>query len=195
MKLSISLLFLVGVLSAPALDLTPTFINTTADGIILRRPYFADGAKKYSLTLDMETELTPSEDGSLFKFTKFKDGEMRLRPSSFATTVKFGPDTLGQYEEAARKLLPQVATKVNLVEQLKNPWPINGWESHRFVFTYTTATGDIRESITFLNITPEQQVIVQVYSSTKDFAEVSGRGYDIIRRWHELDPKSVARGN
>ncbi len=195
MKLSLSLLLLAGALSATALDLTPTFINTVADGIIIRRPYFADGGKKYSLTLDMETELTPYEDGSLFKFTRFKQGEMRLRPSSFSTETKFGPDTLGQYEEAARKMLPQASTKITLVDQVKNPWPINGWQSHRFIFSYVTATGEVQESITFLNITPAQQVIVQVYASAKDFPDVSSRGYDTIRRWHEMDPSTTARGN
>lgn len=195
MKLTISLLLAAGALSASALDLTPTFINTFADGIVIRRPYFADGAKKYAVTLDMETELTPYEDGALFRFTKFKQGEMRLRPSSFATEMKFGPDTLDRYEEAARRLLPQIAEKVTLVEQVKNPWPINGWQSHRFVFTYVTAAGEVQESISFLNIIPAQQVVVHVSAAAKDFADVSGRAYDTIRRWHELDPSTAVRGN
>ncbi|MEO6741446.1 MAG: hypothetical protein ABIP20_14445 [Chthoniobacteraceae bacterium] len=195
MKLPISLLLFASAISVSALDLTPSFINATADGIVIRRPYFADGAKKYSVTLDMETELTPYEDGSLFRFTKFNHGEMRLRPSSFGTTVMFGPDTLDRYEEAARKLLPQLAEMVTLIEQVKNPWPINHWQSHRFIFTYATSAGEVSESITFLNITPSQQVIVQVYAMAKDFPDVSGRAYDTIRRWHELDPKTVVRGN
>lgn len=195
MKLPISLLLFASAISVSALDLTPSFINITADGIVIRRPYFPDGATKYSVTLDMETELTAYEDGALFRFTKSNHGEMRLRPSSFSTTVTFGPDTLDRYEEAARKLLPQIAEKVTLVEQVKNPWPINHWQSHRFIFTYGTSTGEIHESITFLNITPSQQVIVQVYAMTKDFADVAGRADDTIRRWHELDTKLIVRGN
>lgn len=195
MKLLFSLLLITGVISASALDLTPTFLNTVADGIIIRRPYFSDSGKKYSMTLDMETELTPYEDGALFRFTKFNQGEMRLRPSAMSPETKFGPDTISQYEEAARKLLPQVATKVTLVDQVKNPWPINGWQSHRFIFSYATATGEVQESITFLNIIPTQQVIVQVYAAVRDFPDVSSRGYDTIRRWHELDPSTATRGN
>lgn len=195
MKQSLSLLLIAGAFSASALDLTPTFINTVADGIIIRRPYFSDSGKKYSVTLDAETELTPYEDGSLFRFIKFKQGEMRLRQSSFSPEVRFDPDSLSRYEEAARKLLPQAAAKVTLVDQVKNPWPINGWQSHRFIFSYATATGEVQESITFLNITPAQQVIVQVYAAAKDFPDVSSRGYDTIRRWHELDPSTAVRGN
>ncbi len=195
MKISVSLLIALSALSASALDLNPQYINTSAEGVTIRRPYFTDGGKKYCVTLDTETELTSYEDGSLFRFTKFKQGEMRLRPSLFSTDIKFDSDALGRYEDAARKLLPQIATNVTLVEQVKNPWFINGWQSHRFVFSYTTAGGEVQESITFLNILPAQQVIVQVYASAKDFPEVSSRGYDTIRRWHELDPSTAVKGN
>jgi len=195
MKIPVSLLLALSALSASALDLSPNFATVMSDGVNIRRPYFSDGGKKYSVTLNVETELVPYEDGALFKFLKLRHAEMRLRPSSFGVETKFGPDTLDRYQEAARKLLPQMAEGVVLEQQTKNPLPINGWESHRFVFKYTTPAGDIRESITFLNITPSQQVIVQVYAADKEFADASDRGYDIIRRWHELDPDTVIRGN
>ena len=195
MKIPISLLLALGAMSASALDLSPLFITTMSDGVAIRRPYFADGSKKYSVTLNIETELMPYEDGSLFRFIKLKYAEMRLRPSSLSVETKFGPDTLERYEAAARKLLPPLAQGIVLEQQTSNPLPINGWKSHRFVFKYTLASGETRESITFLNITPTQQVIVQVYSLAKDFVDASERAYDIIRRWHELDPEAKIRGS
>lgn len=195
MKIPVSLLLAFGALSAPALDLTPSFVTVMSDGINIQRPYFSDSGKKYAVTLNVETELVPSEDGALFKFVKLKHAEMRLRPSSFSVEVMFGPDTLDRYQEAARRLLPQNAEGVILEQQTKNPLPINGWASHRFVYKYTTPAGEVRESITFLNIIPSQQVVVQVYAAAKDFADASERGYDIIRRWHELDNATVVRGN
>ena len=194
MKLVTSLFLVLSALSAPALDLSPNFANVSSDGVAIRRPYFTDGAKKYSVTLNAETELLPYEDGALFRFIKLKHAEMRLRPSSFSVEIKFS-DALDRYQEAARKLLPQIAEGVVLEQQTKNPLFINGWQSHRFVYKYTTPAGEIRESITFLNITPSQQVVVQVYAGDKDFTDASERGYDIIRRWHELDPASVVHGN
>ena len=195
MKTHVSLLLVLSAFSVSALDLTPSFITTTADGITIRRPYFSDGGKKYGVTMNTETELLPYEDGCLFRFIKLNHAEMRLRPSSFSVEVKFAADTLDRYQEAARKLLPQIAENVVLESQHPNPLPINGWQSHRFLYKYTTAAGEVRESITFLNITPTQQVVVQVYSMAKDFADASERAYDIIRRWHELDPSTVKRGN
>jgi hypothetical protein len=195
MKLHVCLLLALSALSASALDLAPKFINTSADGITIRRPYFSDGSKKYSVTLNVETELVPYEDGALFRFIKLKNAEMRLRPSSFSTEVKFAPDTLDRYQDAARKLLPQIAQEVTLVEETPNPVTINRWKSHRYVFKYKTPTGEVRESITFLNITPDQQVIVQVYAMEKDFTDAAARAWDIIRRWHELNPDSMLRGS
>jgi hypothetical protein len=195
MKKRVSLFLALSALTASALDLTPNFINATADGITIRRPYFADGSKKYSVTLNVDTELLPYEDGALFRFIKLKDAAMRLRPSSFGVEVKFAPETLDQYQEAARRLLPQIAEDVVLEQQTANPITINRWKSHRFVYKYKTPAGEMCESITFLNITPAQQVILQVYSSEKDFADAAERAWDIIRRWHELDPSTVPHGS
>lgn len=195
MKMPVSLFLALSAVSASALDLTPYFVNTIADGITIRRPYFSDGSKKYSVTLNIETELLPYEDGALFRFVKLKNAAMRLRPSSFSVEMKFGPDTLDRYQEAARKLLPPTATDVVLEQQAPNPMPINGWASHRFVYKYKLPSGDVRESITFLNITPSQQVVVQVYAMDKDFPDASERAWNIIRRWHELDPQAVIRGS
>ena len=90
--------------------------------------------------------------------------------------------------------MPPLACCV-LVQQTPNPMPINGWQGHRFTYKYTTPAGEVRESITFLNMTPTQQVIVQVYAMEKDFADASERGWDIIRRWHEVDASTVIRGS
>ena len=195
MKIPVSLLLALSALSASALDLSPLFITTMSDGVAIRRPYFSDGSKKYSVTLNIETELMPYEDGAMFRFVKLKYAEMRLRPSLFSVETKFGPDTLERYEIAARKLLPPLAQGIVLEQQTANPLPMNGWQSHRFVFKYTLASGETRESITFLNITPTQQVIVQVYSLEKDFVDTSERAYDIIRRWHELDATTTIQGS
>ena len=120
---------------------------------------------------------------------------MILRQSPLGVNVKFGPDTVEAYEQAARKLLPQLADGVTLEKQVKNPLPMNAWESHRFVFKYTTPSGIVCESITFLNILPGTQVVMQVYAKDAQFENAAARADDVIRRWYELDEKSVLRGN
>ena len=195
MKLNSILILCLGALPAFALDLSPRFVSTISDGVIIRRPFFTDGDKKYSVTLNMETELTPFEDGALFRFVKLSHAEMRLRPSPMSVDLKFEPENQEQYEAAAKKLLPPDAEGVMLDQVTQNPLPINGWSGVRFTFRYRMPMGEVRESITFLNILPTQQVVIQTGSMARDFADVSDRAFDIIRRWHELDPKAVVAGS
>lgn len=195
MKLNSILILCLGALPAFALDLSPRFINAMADGVVIRRPYFVDGDKKYSVTLNMETDLTPFEDGALFRFVKLSRAEMRLRPSPMSVGLKFDAENQEQYEEAAKKLLPPDAEGVVLDQVTQNPLPINGWSGVRFTFHYRMPMGEVRESITFLNILPTVQVVIQAGSMAKDFPDVSDRAFDIIRRWHELDPKAVVAGS
>ena len=195
MKTAIATLIAIGTFSASALDLTPNFASISSDGVVLTNPYFKDGAKKYGVILQMDTELTAYGDGARFKFTKLDHAEMILRRSPLDVNVKFGPDTVEAYEQAARKMLPQVAEGVTLEKQMKNPLPMNAWQSHRFVFKYTTPAGVSRESITFLNILPDTQVVMQVYAKDAEFENAAARADDVIRRWYEIDEKSVLRGN
>ena len=195
MKLHSILFLAASALPAFALDLSPLFITTLSDGVAIRRPYFADGDKKYSVTLNIETELKAYEDGALFRFVKLPHAEMRLRPSPVGVNVKIEPESQAQDEQAARRLLPADAEGVVLDQVTANPLPINGWTGVRFTFHYRTPTGEVRESVTFLNILPTQQVVIQTAAMAKDFPDASDRAYDIIRRWHELDPKAGASGS
>ena len=87
MKLHTILFLAVSALPAFALDLSPQFITTLEDGMTYRRPYFSDGDKKYTVSLDTETELTACEDGALFRFVKFSRADMRLRPSPLSVDL------------------------------------------------------------------------------------------------------------
>jgi len=195
MKLSTILVLAASSLPALALDLAPQFITTVSEGVSIRRPYFSDAGKKYALTLDLETELTASEDGALFRFIKLPRAEMRLRPSPLGVNEKIEPANQDRYEQAARKMLPPDAKDVVLDQVTFNPMPINGWTGVRFTFQFQTPAGEVRQSLMFLNILPAQQVVVQIASMAKDFTNASDRGMDILRRWHELDAKAGAGGS
>ncbi|MEQ1850833.1 MAG: hypothetical protein ABMA01_04485 [Chthoniobacteraceae bacterium] len=195
MKSTAFLLLALGAVPAFALDLTPQFITTRAEGAVITRPYFADGEKKYALTLDTETDLLPGEGGPLFRFTKLGQADMRWRLSPFRVDVKFEGEALAAYERSARSNLPALAESVVLEGQVPNPWPVNGWQGHSFIFKFKTASGEVRQSVTFLNIIPGQQIVVTIASMAKDFEDAAGRGYDTIRRWHELDAEAVGGGS
>ncbi|MEP6636795.1 MAG: hypothetical protein ABJB97_08725 [Acidobacteriota bacterium] len=188
--LRLSAILLAGLaLSAGATDLVPHYIANTTEGVVIRRPYFADGTKKYGIKIDSETKLTAFEGGALFRFEKFPEATMRLRPSPVPAQTAFGPESLEGYEQAARALLPLGAGAVELVESEFNPLPINDWHSLRLTFSYRAANQPRRQSIIFLNLKPTEQIVIQTAANERDFAEVYARAFNIVRRWHEIVPE------
>ncbi len=113
---------------------------------------------------------------------------LRLRQSSIPAQIAFDPESLERYRQAACALLFDGAQDVVFVEGTPNPLPINNWQSYRFTFSYRVAGERRRQSITFLNLKPTEQIVIQTSSSERDFDEVAARAFNIIRRWHEVLP-------
>ena len=111
---------------------------------------------------------------------------MRLRLSPVPADTGFGPQTRETYQQAARLLLPRDAADVALVEVDANPLPINHWESLRITYSYQVGNQAHRQSATFLNLKPTEQIVVQTTADERNFEEVSNRTFGIIRRWHEI---------
>ena len=87
------------------------------------------------------------------------------------------------------------AADVALVASEANPFPINHWESLRITFSYQVANQSHRQSVTFLNLKPTEQIVVQTTADERNFEEVSTRAFNIIRRWHEILPEESAPFN
>ncbi len=174
---------------AGAIDLTPHYMSHMTEGVVVRRPYFADGGKKYGIKLDSETSLSAYEGGAIFRFEKFPEATLRLRPSAVPAQTGFGPETFELYRQAAVALLPPGVTAVEVIANETNPYPINGWSSLRLTFSYRLNNFARRQSVTFLNLKPTEQIIIQAAASESNFEDVSARTFDIIRRWHEIVPE------
>jgi hypothetical protein len=188
--LSVSLLIAIAFsLPAAATDLTPHFMNKNRDGVVIRRPFFDDGMKKYGFKIDDETKLSAYEGGALFRFDKMPEASMRLRRSPVPAETGFGPETFEGYQQAARTLLPPGADAVTFVASELNPLPINHWQSLRVTFSYRSANQSYRQSAIFLNLKPTEQIVVQASADERHFEDVASRAFNIIRRWHEILPE------
>lgn len=182
------ILLLVHAISANAqLDLKPHYFKA---GGIVGRAYFADGDKKYAVTLDSETQLSEADGGALFRFTNVPQATMLLRNTPLPKVLPFDAASLPEYLKAAQALLPHLAEEVTLDAQAANVLPINKWRTYRFVFSYLIAGSQVKESITFLNLDDGQQIVVQTGSRKNAFDGIASRADDIIRRWHEMLPGS-----
>jgi hypothetical protein len=175
-------------LPAPAVDLTPRYIDTFSDGVAYRRLYFADGEKKIGVSLDHETKVEAGFGGAVFRFTKLPDATFVIKPSPMTADQPFEGIALERYREAARRLLPPGVKNVKALEEVADPLPINRWTSRRFTYTCETVDSVLAMSVTFLNLNREDQLVLVTTSTERNFADAADRSFQIVRTWQELLP-------
>lgn len=181
--------------SAAAIDLTPQIVTLVVGDYSVRRACFTDGDKKFAVTVDSETELTGSGGVAIFNFSKTPRAVMRLAPSPLKPQIVFEGETLESYRATAATLLLQGAEQPVLEKEDADVLPVNQWTSRRFTFAYNFLGAPMRESVTFLNLDGKQQIVMQTRARQADFALISARGDDIIRRWHDFRPEEANEGN
>ena len=115
---------------------------------------------------------------------------MLLRNTPLPKVLPFDSASLPAYLKAAKALLPAGAEDTILEAQGADPLPINGWRSYRFAISYTIANTQMRDCLTFLNVSGGQQIVVQTSARLNFFKAIVARADDIIRRWHEVLPGS-----
>lgn len=112
-----------------------------------------------------------------------------MRASTISAQTGFAPETFELYRQAAVSLLPAGSTAVEIISSELDPYPINGWSSLRLTFSYRAANRPRRQSVTFLNFSPKEQIVIQTAASEGYFDEITARTFNIIRRWHEITPE------
>ena len=173
---------------ASALDLTPRWIDTSIDGVPKRQLYFADGEKKFLLSIDKETEVAARYGGVNFRFSKFPDIEFIVMPSRFKPADAFDEIKLIEYRESARSLLPARAKSVQTAEEKANPIPINGWKSFRILLRFTMDARAYSQEVTFLNVNERDQIVTVTSAPECDWNEAGERSWQIVRSWQEMLP-------
>ena len=182
---------------ATALDLTPRWIDTAIDGVPKRQLYFADGDKKFMLSIDRETEVGARFGGASFRFPKLPDIDFIIMPSKFKPADVFDEAKLVEYREAARSLLPARGRSSETVEEQSNPIPINGWKSFRVKLRFTMDSRTYAQEVTFLNVSESDQVVLVTSAPERDWTEATERSWQILRSWQEMLPgdASAASGS
>jgi hypothetical protein len=178
----------VPALRASAVDLTPRFVDTFVDGVTTHRLYFADGDQKIGLSINRETTVEAGAGGTVFRFPKFSDILFILKHSPMSADQAFEGVTLERYREAARRLLPPGAQNIQALGEEPDPITINSWRSYRFTYS-CESTGSLRkQTITFLNISAEEQLVLIVTAIEQNFPEAAARSWQIIRSWQPILP-------
>lgn len=175
-------------LTAPAIDLTPRYIDTFIDGIAMRRLYFSDGDRKIGVSLDRETSVEAGGGGVIFRFEKQPDATFLIKTSPMTADQPFDGVSLERYREAARRLLPPGMRNVKALDEVANTLPINRWTSRRFTYTCEDANAPWAVSVTFLNVKADTQLVLVTCATERNFAEAADRSFQIIRTWQPFLP-------
>jgi hypothetical protein len=171
-----------------AIDLTPRYIDTYNDGIVFQRLYFTDGEKKFTVRSNRETVVTGESGGAMFRFTKLPNSSFQILRSRLTPEQLFSGTALEQYREAAKRLLPVLAKASSIREETVDPLPINNWKGYRLILSCDLNGKTYLQSVTFLNLTPTDQVVLVTTAPEATFQEAADRSFQIIRTWQELLP-------
>jgi hypothetical protein len=187
-------LILVGGLfgEARALDLTPHEITITNDGPPMRRYFFQDGEKRMAFRIDKNMTVDGSTESSAFRFNDTTGASMKLSKSTLRPQVLFDEKNLESYRAAARRLLPPDVTNVQLEEEKSDAIAINGWTSRQFVFSYSLFGLSCRRSITFLNYSESEQIVLEIGAAASDYEKTYLRGYRVLNSLSDLIPESTS---
>ena len=174
--------------ASAGVDLTPHYIDVFADGVTFRRLYFTDGEKKILVSLRPGTEVTPDSGGALFKFAGLPDVTFLAVRSRHSPSDKFEGVSLDRYRESARRLLPLQGRGAVIHKEEADPFPINNWQSHRFLISFDIGAVHYIQSVTYLNLNADDQITLIVSAPEKDFEEAANRAFQTFRTWQEMLP-------
>lgn len=192
MRTSLTALFLalLSAVQAGEISWNVRLTQTSADGIIVPRVAFSDGAKNYALSIDGETSAEVAGAGSRFIYKRVPSAAFDIQPSPITPVLPFNAETLERYRSAARMRAPAGLAVTN-VEETVAPLNINGWQSFRLSYTFSQHGKKVRKSVTFLTLANGQQAILETSAYETEFKAAMERSEYLIRSWHELDAKAA----
>ena len=176
----------VGSTSALGLDFTPYRVFTAEEGPPVSRYYFQDHDKRLAFRVDKKMTVAGSSSAVTFDFQDLRSGSMRLCKSQLMPERRFDDKTGETYRALARSLLPSQATNVQLLSEIAGAIRINGWTSQQYKFFYTFADVSYSRSITFINFSPQEQIVFDVAAPPADFAKIYARSYRVLNSITEM---------
>ena len=182
MNKSLALIFsvAVGLSTARALNLQPREVAVEKDGPPVRRYFFQDEGKRLLFRIDGKMSVGGSATEAVFRFSDIHDAAMRLSKSKMIPEIAFDEKGLKLYRPAAQSYVPAQATDVQIVEENLDAIPINNWADHQFTLTYKLFGLPYRESVTFFNYSPTEQLVFDVRSPEADYEKTYSRSYRVL---------------
>ncbi len=177
--------------NACALNLTPHEMIVSSDGPPVKRYFFQDESKRLIFRMDNKMTVDGTTVLATFRFDDLKGAGMTLGKSSMKPEMRFDQKNLEQYRFIARSFVPQNATNVQVDSEKPDAVPINGWTSHQFVFNYTLFGFPYRRSVTFINYSEKEQLVLDISGAAADYDKAYMRGYRVLNSLSDLLPANT----
>lgn len=170
--------------AARALDLTPHFADMDADGLLIRLPYFQDGAKRVFIK--------PPEGWKIDGNSERANLSSESAPHSTVTfTLSAKPALPGN--ESERKTLRDAmlalpgkeAANVTLEADTPNPFPLNGWKTFEFRVSYDMSAVHFQKSILLVRLNAIEELRITVTAPAQEYAKAAGAAMACLRSWHK----------
>lgn len=171
-----------------ALDLTPHFVSRVTAARTEQIPYFVEGETKYSLLLPAETTASGEPGEVTFCFGKLEGASLVIKPSPFQPALAFSGPALETYRKALPQFLPPKAEEIAVQSEQPYPLPINGWSGQSFTLAYKLPGRAFLQSVTFLNFSAHQQIVLIVTAPSAQFEQASALSLRMMRSWRSLLP-------
>lgn len=175
------------------LDLTPRYAASDHPGQgDFQRLYFANGDEDpVIIKPDAETTVTGGNGETTLQFNDLQGASLLLRTSPLRPDFLFNEENAETYRTTARQFAPQGHVKIVKEEEALNISLRNRWNASVFTTTYALPGSEVTQSVTFINYTPQQQIILILSAFGNEFEEAQGRMDQILRSWSTLSSERL----
>ena len=167
-----------------ALDLTPHFVTNEAVQI----PCFFEGKTKYMVRPPTGVTTSGGDGEVTFYFSQLNGASFTMQPSPFQPSMPFSDAALEGYQKALTSFLPRGAQEVALRKEEQPALKINDWSGYKFTVDYKLPGRSCAQSVTYLNFSAQQQIVLIVTAPTEDLQKAEALALRIMQTWHTLQP-------
>jgi hypothetical protein len=178
--------------SARAIDFSVVYFDGAAEGARVRRAFFPDGNQRLVFRMDSKTTVNGMGYAAVFQFEGLDGAAVRLARSRSNPEISFSGKNLEQYRIMARDGLPANAENVRLEGEIPDAFNINGWKSYQIVMAFEVNAVAHRRTVTFLNYTGQDQIVVTMEAPLNIFPQVAGRGWRILNSFDRVGDEKVS---
>ena len=173
--------------SGYCLDLTPRFETRITGTQSENIPYFVEGDTRYAMEIPLGVTASRDEGEAVFHFRDL-GGTLTMKPSPFNPDDPFSGPALETYRKAALGFVPAGATDISIKAEAPNPLTFHGWSSHCFTVAYQLPGRRFLQSVTFLNFSARQQILLVASAPADHFIRVEALVLEMMGAWRTLRP-------